>query len=230
MSKNKVRGYIVLGIIFLVFTVIAFAAPFSMKASFWIAYVFGVLAIAYQIYVFKISFLKGKDAKSRFYGFPILKVGVLYLIVQLIISFIEMGLAVIVPTWVVLIINMILLASAVIGCIAADVVREEIVRQDVKIDTDVSNMKSLRTLSTSLSVYCRDEELKTMLKTMAEEFRYSDPVSSEQTKEIENILEKQLQELKNFLMEEKAEEAKKTCKEIIGNLTERNRICMLSKK
>ena len=55
MSKNKVRGYIVLGIIFLVFTVIAFAAPFSMKASFWIANVFGVLAIAYHIYVFKIK-------------------------------------------------------------------------------------------------------------------------------------------------------------------------------
>ena len=83
MNKTSTKGYIVLGLIFVVFTVIAFAAPFNKTGVFALAYIFGVIAIAYQIYVFKISFTAGGDAKSKFYGFPIAKVGVIYLLAQL---------------------------------------------------------------------------------------------------------------------------------------------------
>ena len=56
MSKNRLRGYITLAVLLAVFSVVAFAAPFSKTAVFWLAYVFGVIAIAYQIYVFQMSF------------------------------------------------------------------------------------------------------------------------------------------------------------------------------
>ena len=61
MMKNKKRGYIVLAILFVVYSVIAFAAPFQMTAVFWIAYLFGVFAIAAQLYIFGISFKSGTD-------------------------------------------------------------------------------------------------------------------------------------------------------------------------
>ena len=95
--KKNIKGYIILAILLVVFSVIAFAAPFSMKAPFWIAYVCGVIAIAFQLYVFNVAFANGEDVKSRFYGFPIAKIGVVYMIVQLIVSLIEMGTAFIVP-------------------------------------------------------------------------------------------------------------------------------------
>ena len=93
MGKNEIRGYIVDAILLIVFSVIAFAAPFAKTGVFWMAYLFGVIAIAYQIYVFQISFNQGDDVKSKFYGFPIARVGVIYLAVQLVLSLIEMCLA-----------------------------------------------------------------------------------------------------------------------------------------
>ena len=151
MSKNGLRGCIVLAVILAVFSVIAFAAPFSMTAAFWIAFISGVIAILFQIYVFGTSFSKGKDAKSRFYGFPIARIGIIYLVVQLAVSIAEMAWASKIPAWVVLIINVIIFAVAAIGCIAAETVRDEVVRQDVQSALMKHSKKILRSLLTSSS-------------------------------------------------------------------------------
>ena len=50
MSKNRVRLYIILAVVFAVFSAIAFVAPFGHSAVFWLSYVFGVVAIAVQAY------------------------------------------------------------------------------------------------------------------------------------------------------------------------------------
>lgn len=229
MSKNGIRGYITLAVILIVFSVIAFAAPFSMTVSFWLAYIFGVIAIAYQIYVFKISFSGDGDVKSKFYGFPIAKVGVIYLAVQLIISLIEMCIAAIMPGWIVLIINIISIAVAVVGCIAADAVKDEILRQDVQLKKDVTNMRTLQSLASSFINQCTDDELKKAIQDMSEQFKYSDPVSSDQTKEVEKELKTMMEELQKAILDGDIEGAKILVGKIVGVLCERNRICVLSK-
>ena len=229
MTKNGLRGYITLAIIFVVFSVIAFAAPFSMTAPFWIAYIFGVIAIAYQIYVFKISFAKGEDVKSKFYGFPIAKIGVVYLVAQLALSLVQMCLAAFIPVWIVIIINIIPVAVAAIGCIAADAMRDEIVRQDVQLKKDVSNMRALQSLSATLMGMCSDESLKSELQKLADEFKFSDPVSSDATKEIEKDLDVQMKELQKALIDRDFESAKGLCDKLICGLSERNRVCALNK-
>ena len=195
MKKNMLRVYITLAIIFVVLTVIAIAVPFAKTAAFWIAYAFGVIAIGYQVYVFNISFVKGDGAKSRFYGFPIAKIGVVYLIVQLVVSLVEMCVAAWVPAWATIIINIIPIAVAAVGCIAAETMRTEIVHQEEQVKKDISNMTALRSMSTALVSQCSDEALKSELKKLVDEFRYSDPVTSEETKDIEKELEVQLNEL-----------------------------------
>lgn len=229
MSKNGIRGYITLAVILIVFSVIAFAAPFSMTVSFWLAYIFGVIAIAYQIYVFKISFSGDGDVKSKFYGFPIAKVGVIYLAVQLIISLIEMCIAAIMPGWIVLIINIISIAVAMVGCIAADAVKDEILRQDVQLKKDVTNMRTLQSLASSFINQCTDDELKRTIQDMSEQFKYSDPVSSDQTKEVEKELKTMMEELQKAILDGDIEGAKILVGKIVGVLCERNRICVLSK-
>lgn len=229
MTKNGLIGYIILAIILLVFSMIAFVVPLSMTVSFWIAYIFGVVAIAYQVYVFKISFSKGDDVKSRFYGFPIAKLGVVYLFVQLILSLIEMCLAAFIPAWVVIIINIIPIAVVLIGCIAADAMRDEIVRQDVQLKKNVSKMRTLQSLSASLVRQYPDETLEIELKRLEEEFKFSDPVSSDSTKEIENDLDIQMKELQKVIIDGDFESAKVFCDKLIVGLSERNRICALNK-
>ncbi|WP_310604163.1 hypothetical protein, partial [Anaerosporobacter sp.] len=90
MSKNEKRVYMTLVVLLIVFSVIAFAVPFAKTSVFWLAYIFSVLAITFQIYVLKLSFSGKRETKSKFYGFPIARVGVIYLITQLLFSFIEM--------------------------------------------------------------------------------------------------------------------------------------------
>ena len=48
MKKNSTKGYVILGILFALVSIIAFAVPTAKTATFWIAYVFTAAAFAAQ--------------------------------------------------------------------------------------------------------------------------------------------------------------------------------------
>lgn len=227
--KNSTRSLIIIAIALVVFSVIAFAIPFAHTTAFWVAYGFGALAILFQLYIFKVSFAGDGDTKSRFYGFPIARLGVYYLVAQLIVSVIEMALSKVIPTGVAVAINVLLLALAVVGCITVDAMRDEIIRQDGALKKNVGNMRELQSLSSALVGQCGDEALKPMLQKLADEFRYSDPVSSEKTLELEEDMKVQLGDIQQALVEGDSDGAKKLCGKLMGSLAERNRICSVSK-
>ena len=227
--KNSTRSLIVIAIALVVFSVIAFAIPFAHTTAFWVAYGFGALAILFQLYIFKVSFAGDGDTKSRFYGFPIARLGVYYLVAQLIVSVIEMALSKVIPTGVTVAVNVLLLALAVVGCITVDAMRDEIIRQDAALKKNVGNMRELQSLSSALVGQCGDEALKPMLQKLADEFRYSDPVSSEKTQELEEDMKVQLGDIQQALVEGDSDGAKKLCGKLMGSLAERNRVCSVSK-
>ena len=229
MTKNAARGILILLILLAVFSVIVFAIPFSRNMVFWIAYSCGVFAILFQLYIFKTSFGSKADARSRFYGFPIARLGIYYLAIQLIVSIIEIVFSGIVPVWAVIIINVLILAFALIGCITTETMRDEIVRQDMQLKKDVSNMRELQSLSSALVNQCNDEETKKILQKVAEDFRYSDPVSSDQTKELEAELKNRFAEIQQAVVDGDTEAVKSLCIKLSGCLAERNRICSISK-
>ena len=227
--KNSTRSLIIIAIALVVFSVVAFAIPFAHTTAFWVAYGFGALAILFQLYIFKVSFAGDGDAKSRFYGFPIARLGVYYLVVQLIVSVIEMALAKVIPTGVAVAVNVLLLALAVVGCITVDAMRDEIIRQDGALKKNVGNMRELQSLSAALVGQCADASLKPTLQKLADEFRYSDPVSSEKTQELEEDMKVQLGDIQQALVEGDSDGAKKLCGKLMGSLAERNRVCSVSK-
>jgi hypothetical protein len=229
MKKNVIRGYITLAVLFIVLTVIAFAVPFAKTSVFWTAYLFAVVAIVYQIYIFKVSFSGEGDVKSKFYGIPIANVGIVYLIAQLTVSLLEMILALWMPFWVALILDVVITAIAIVGCIAADVMRDEIVRQDESLKKNVANMRSLQSMTASLAGQITNPDIKKVVQNLAEEFKYSDPVSSEQTLDIEAELREQALELQKALIDGDDQSGKELANKMLANLKERNRLCGLSK-
>ncbi len=229
MSKNEIRRHIITTVIFAVFSIVSFVAPFTRNAIFWLAYLFGAIAIAAQIYIFRISFADGADVKSRFYGFPIARVGVIYMIVQVVLSLVEMGVSDRFETWVAVIINVLPLAFAVIGIVAADTMREVVEKQETKVVRETANMRALQSTAAALPALSPDPELKKTLETMAEEFRYSDPVSTEETKYPEIQLKQQLGELKEALTGNNTDAARILIVKVMDTLAERNRICKASK-
>ena len=56
MKKNSVKGYALIGIIFILISVVSLAIPTSKSAAFWIAYIFKVVALAAQIVLWKRTF------------------------------------------------------------------------------------------------------------------------------------------------------------------------------
>jgi len=227
--KNSTRSLIIIAIVLVVFSVVAFAIPFAHTTAFWVAYGFGALAILFQLYIFKVSFASDGDTKSWFYGFPIARLGVYYLIAQLIVSVIEMALSKVIPTGVAVAINVLLLALAVVGCITVDAMRDEIIRQDITLKKNVGNMRELQSLSAALVGQCGDETLKAALTKLADEFRFSDPVSSSKTLDIEVEMNSQINDIQQAIIEGDVEGAKNLCAKLIANLAERNRICSINK-
>lgn len=228
MTKNTSRGIITLVILLAVFSVIAFVIPFPKNTVFWIAYLCGVFAILFQLYIFKVSF-GNADARSRFYGFPIARLGVFYLIIQLLVSITEIALSKVLPTWVVILINVLILAAALIGCITTETMRDEIAAQDIKLKKSVSNMRELQSLTSFLPNQTDDPELKKMLQKAADEFRYSDPLTSDKTIALEEDMQCRIRDLQQALVDGDVDGAKTLCSKLLDCLRERNRICSINK-
>ena len=123
MRKNIIRTYGVLAIFLVVFTVVVVAIPLSKNAAFWLSYLFVVIAIAVQGYAIYLGFSRKEPVSSKLYGFPVARVGFIYLIVQLLASVVFMILAPVMPIWVIVVVSVIALGAACAGLITTDAMR-----------------------------------------------------------------------------------------------------------
>jgi len=228
MSKNKISFYIVLGAVFVAFSVEALAVPFVKNGAFWVAYLFGVAAIGVQLYTLPMT-MGGKSPKSKFYGFPVARISVGYLVIQLILSLIVMALAKWLPVWVPLVVFILLLCAAVIGFVAAETARTEVQKQDTVKKKDTSAMTALRSRSAALVGRAGSDAVRKELEALAESFRYSDPVSSEATAEAEAALTADLEKLSAALDAGEDESIFALCRKLRGNLAARNDLCRQNK-
>lgn len=230
MSKNKIRVITFAAIALVVFNVIAFVIPIPKSAVFWVAYIFGMLAIAAQLLFMNVAFSGKEDIRSKFYGFPIARIGVIYGACQLLLSFAAMALGAFIPVWVPVVVFVIIAAAAGVGLISTDMVREEIEKQDEKLVKDVSRMRSLQSkMNVLISQTDAGGELKTALDKLADEIKYSDPVSSSATEQIEDELNFNIEELQKAIVDDDNVSALTICKKTSGILAERNRLCKLNK-
>lgn len=158
-------------------------------------------------------------------GFPIARIGVIYLIAQVAIGGIFMALGHIIPWWLATVLFTIGLALAVIGLVSAETVVEEISAQDEKLKKDVSLMRGLQSKVGQMATLCEDPAIK----ALAEELRYSDPVSSDAIADIEADLVAAVDALQQAVVEGNREVIVQLCRKTSLLLAERNRLCKLNK-
>ena len=229
MNKSKIRAILALVVLLALYNLVVFLVPFAKTATFWWSYgftwvCFGVVAVA--IYI---AFIKKPDAKSRFYGFPIAKIGVTYGMFQLIAGVIFMAVGQWVPAWVAVLVYAIALGAAALGLISADAVVDEIQQQDVKLKKDVSVMRAIQSKMGRLASQCQDPAAAAAVEALAEEIRYSDPVSNESLAEAEADLSAAVDELVDAVVNGEAELIQQLCRRANVLLEERNRLCKLNK-
>ena len=229
MEKNKIRAISIIAIAFVTFTVIAFLPPFVRNGVFVTSYIFGLIAIAVAPFVMYVAFKDADSIRSRFYGFPVARIGIVYAVVQILLSILFMGLSALIPLWLVLIVNMLLLSVSAVGFIGADITREQIENTDKKLAKDVHFIRELQSKTNFIATQCKDEEIKKTLQTFAENVRYSDPVSSEHLKEIENELSVCTDDLQQAVVDGESNIILQLCERAETLLSERNRLCKLHK-
>lgn len=229
MNKNVIRGWIVLGVLLVVYNVLVFALPFPMNSVFWLSWFFTILALGAQAYVIRIAFLKGDDVKSKFYGFPIARIGVAYLVVQFLLSLVFMALGRVVPFWLPLVLYIILLGAGVVGFVAADAVRDEIVRQDVRQEQKIYRMREFQSMGKTILRFNQMPQMTQMLERLSDNLRFSDPTSNEALAGIENELGNCLEQLQQAVTEQNAEKAADLCQKAERILLQRNQLCKQSK-
>ena len=125
MTKKGLAGIVLTVLLLALFSAIFFSLPMMRTRKFWFAYFCGILAIAYQIYSILIVY-SSKYADDRFYGFPLERLGIYYLLLQL--GAIAVELTADLSGWAMLLMNALLLAFPVTGVITTRTVQAELAR------------------------------------------------------------------------------------------------------
>ena len=228
MKKNAKRAYIILGIAFVLFNVIAFAVPTAKTATFWIAYVFTAVAFALQIRTWNTVFKADDILKSKFLCIPIIHVSIVYLSFQLI-AFAVFMVFTVIPSWIAVIICAMILGISAICLISADAARDEIARVEEKVNQKVFYIRELQADVELLAEQEQNPETKIALKKLAEKIRYSDPMSHGALQNVENRISEKYNELEFKIKANNVESALEICKEIDVLFVERNKKCKLLK-
>ena len=222
MSKNKGMAYAVLGIFFVIFNVIVFAIPTAKTATFWVAYIFTLIAFAMQPLIWKFAFKDTDTLKSKFLGIPLISVGIIYLLVQIVAVAVFMALS-FVSSWIAIVVCILILGISAICLIGTETGREEINRIEHKVSKKVFYIKSLQIDIEMLAKVEADADTKTALTNLAEKIRFSDPMSDELLAELETKISNKFEELKS------AEQKSTIINELTLLIEERNKKCKLLK-
>lgn len=221
MKKNSTKGYVILGILFALISIIAFAVPTVKTATFWIAYVFTAAAFAAQIIIWRTAL--GKETlKSKFLGFPVVHIGIVYTVIQ-VIAFAVFMFVPTLPTWSAIVVCSVIAGISAVCMISTDVGRNEIDRVEVKVQQKIFYIRELQADVELLADAETDADAKAVLTQLAEKIRFSDPMSHEQLVDLENKISAKVLELKT------APNKVEIITELNSLLDERNKKCKIAK-
>ena len=218
MKKNSTKGYVILGILFALISIIAFAVPTSKTATFWIAYVFTAAAFAAQIGIWKTALGKEGTLKSKFLGFPLVHIGIVYAVIQVIVFSVFLFVPTL-PVWSAIVVCSVIAGISAVCMISADAGRDEIERVEAKVQKKVFYIRKLQADIELLADNETNADVKTALTQLAEKIRFSDPMSSEQLADLENKISAKVLELKT------APNKVEIITELNSLLDERNKKC-----
>ena len=232
MKKNKplISVIAVFAILLVLFVVLTTVIPFTKIGSSWVAFSFGIVSIIAACAITIYSFTKGEAAVSKFYRLSLFKLGIYYLVIQLLVSLtlFILGAFFLVPTWVGVIACIVPLCFCGVGLILVDNAIDIVETQDKKVEVNVKEMKTFNVSIGKIIAICQNDEYLPYLENLEEAFKYSDPVSSDETASLEEDLKVKIGVLE-VLVAENSESVIPKIKEIEVALSSRNAVCKLAK-
>lgn len=199
--KNNIRVCLVIGLFLLIFTVCYFVIPYPYENNtvFTLGYIFAIIAFLAQIYTLYKGLMKDSSLKSKVYGLPLIRVGFIYLAVQVIITLLLniINAFVYLPSWICIVLNILIIGVFAIGLITVEGYKETIEKEEMK---EVINTLFLDDLKTNVKALYNKfdyEPLKKKMKDLYELIIYSDPVSHKDLVSLEDEISRKLNSLKS---------------------------------
>lgn len=232
MKNIRTQVVAVLLIVAALFSAAVFLIPFDKdEPTFWIGYVAELAAIFLQIPVFKLAYPVGSDLKSKVLGYPLFKIGVSYLVVQTILSFviIALGSGGDFPAWLAILLCLVVLGTALLFGMSANMARTAITNLETASAVDTNLMKSLSFRAKNLVNKTNNPVFQKELNKLAEKITYSDPVSSPATADAEYKLSSLFGQLEAAVNSPQGSGIMELCQSVNIALDDRNTICKASK-
>ena len=227
--KKVFNGYLAIwGTLLVIFNIIAFVSPGwigieKYSASFWIGYFVITASFLIQLACAMKAF-DTENLQKFFYGVSLIRISYAGLIATFVFGGLCMFLSLL-WGWLAGLVCFIVVGITVLSIFKAGTAGEIVGEIDDKIKAETEFIKTYAVKSAELCDYAKTEEIKAATKKIAEAFRYSDPVSSDATKELENKITEEFEELKKEVAENDTEDIIEKATEISNLLAERNRIC-----
>ena len=207
MKKRNFLSIIIYIIIFFIFNVIAFLIPTIKSTTFWIAYSFTILTFLLQPFVWKIVFSNEETIKNKFFEIPIIVISTYCFITQLIV-FIFFIFFLLIPYWITLIIESLIMGTAIILLILTIIGKDVIKEIDINNKINISKIDEWKLEIEMLMLEEQDIEKKNSLEKLAEIIKYSDPISNNDLIDLENEISEKIKILKDKINQDIIEETK----------------------
>lgn len=195
MDVNRIKGYCIGIILFILFNITAFAIPTTRTTTFWITYVFTIIAFIAQIFIWNFALEKTKNLQHRLWSFSIIYIGIVYLVLQIIVFFLFRIIATL-PTWSAIVVSVIISGISIASILASESGVNEIKQNEIKVQNKISFIRGLQTEIDLLINREKDDDVRLALENLAQKIRFSDPMSSEQLKVLENEIDSKVSDLK----------------------------------
>ena len=227
-NNSMMISYIV---VFLLYIASFILIPFPKYISCFTSLLFTILAFVFS-YIVSVKAFEKEWTKSKLFGFPIFKIWIIYLLLQVIISYVIfiVSFVINIPMWITILLCLFLLGFAVLGVVATENARVIVEKEEETFNFQTKEITYFKANIDGIHDMCKHESLRKPLEKLIEQFRFSDPVSSEETKPYEEQLNSMIGDLRSNINSDNTLDILNKINEISNTLSERNRICKLNKK
>lgn len=231
LNKKSIMLGTILAIVFVAYNVVVFtSAGFTgNNAVFWTSWIFMILAFVSMAVVGVIMGESGMTLRDWLFGYPIFKHTTIFITSELIVSVIFMLLQDKVSFPLAFVIQFILLCVYLVFAISCFLAKTTIEEVNKNVKDKTIFVRTLRVDVEMLAQKCPDSELKALCQKLAEEIRYSDPMSNEALFELEKDIALAVSECENAISMGNFDAATALCNKATELLAERNKKCLVLK-
>lgn len=225
---NKLYSISPVIIAWFVYNCFAFVLCDTSTEVFKICYGFMTVAFVSQVVSLFVS-VKTLDAKTVFFGIPLMQFALFYFFAELIVSTAFLFFAEYLTYKAPFLFQIFILGVFLIFAVMAIFSRDTALARREEIKQTIASFKNTIADIECLAECATDGELKKSLEKIAEDARYSDPMSRKATYSIESKIEDEIENIQDALDVEDLEDAMQSCKKLERLLAERNKKLIMSK-